>query len=337
MSTTKLSEVLPVIGDVSVADTSLDFVILNGERIPVVNMTEEAALAAGWTFTESDGELTITDVPTLSAPTHVRIPDFVDGLPVRQIGTSVWEGDPLDATLFRKSGTRLNLTGVTSLTLQTVGNSFVGGLDDSTEYSHSCENLSLVNLPSLTTAGDLTFYQCTSLEFVHLPALTTTGSGTFWNCSSLESVPLPLLTTVGNSAFNGCTSLVSVKLPLLTTTGASTFWNCSSLESVHLPLLTTAGNSAFYNCSSLVSVFLGAHFTPSGTTNFYLNASQDLVIYYPPGDEGYGAFWPNASATENGVDARPTVPDFQRWSGPVNEGEIAIRDGNTFVSAAPWV
>ena len=297
-------------------------VFVDGEMIEVVYMTGAEATAAGWTFSESSGELTITDVPTLSSPTHVRIPDFVDGLPVRHIGDSGL------GELFRKDGTVTNITGITSLTLTTSGN----------RTFYGCTSLESVSLPSLAATGDYTFYGCTSLVSAYLPSLTTAGRGAFYGCTSLESVNLPALTTAGSSTFYDCTSLESLHLPSLTAAGEETFGSCSSLVSVSLPALTTALNSTFRNCSSLESVFLGAHFNPSSTTNFfYTDASQDIIIYYPPGDEGYGAFWPNGSATEIGDDARIAVPDIQRWNGVINDGEVLVRNGNDYESGTPWI
>ena len=293
-----------------------DYVFVDGEMIPVVYMTGDEATAAGWTFSESGGELTITDVPTLSSPTHIRIPDFVDGLPVRHIGDSgPWE-------LFRKAGTVTNITGITSLTLTTVADNTFSG----------CTSLVSANLPSLTTAGHNTFYNCPSLESVNLPLLTTAGHNTFEFCESLVSVNFPSLTILGNQTFGDCLGLVSVDLPSLTTLGVSTFLVCSSLVSANLPSLTAAGDETFRECENLKSVFLGAHFTPSGTTDFYTDTSQDLVIYYPPGDTGYGAFWPDGTATENSNIARPVVPDSQRWNGVINDGEAMVRNGNDYES-----
>ena len=322
---TRLSTSLPGVTAIpSAVDGGTSFAVDGTYADEVVSVTLAEATTDGWAFTTANGEHTITDAPELSEPTHVRIPDFVDGLPVRHISLAMEEGE-----IFRKAGTIANITGVTSLTLTTVP----------TLAFHECTFLESVNLPSAIMLGDSsTFFNCNSLASVNLPALTTLAHSTFNGCASLESVNFPALTTVtGNGVFYNCSALKSANLPLLSTVAHSLFFGCASLESVNLSALTAVdGNTFFYNCTALKSVLLGEYFDPSTYNHFLTNTPADLVFYYKPGASFPGNFWPNTEATENSNEARLAVPDLKRWAGPLNDGEVAVRDGNTFVSGTPW-
>jgi hypothetical protein len=151
-------------------------------------------------------------------------------------------------------------------------NNVFGGNNNS-----GCENLTTVNLPLLTTAGDDCFYSCfslttidlpslttagdycfdsTSLTTIDLPSLTTAGDGCFYNCTSLTTINLPSLTTAGDDCFGSCTSLTTIDLPSLTTAGDICFINCTSLTTIDLPSLTTIGDGCFNNCTSLTTIDL---------------------------------------------------------------------------------
>ena len=99
------------------------------------------------------------------------------------------------------------------------------------------------------------FVGCTGLTSVTIPnSVTTIGELAFYECSGLTSVTIPnSVTFIGDYAFYGCTGLTSVTIPnSVTTIGNYAFYNCSGLTSVNIPNSVTAiGYAAFYGCSGL--------------------------------------------------------------------------------------
>ncbi len=198
--------------------------LFNNNRI-LTNETDEAALAAlaayaaywppnatasSWfTFTTNNGAITITGY-NIAGGTDVVIPDYINGLPVTEIG----------ANAFMESG-------VTSIrgagNVVTVGN-----------YAfYYCSSLASVTLPQAQTVGDYAFNYCQSLTSASLPQVQTVGDGAFYYCSSLTSVSVPQVQTVGDYAFADCDSLASVSLPQVQTVGYIAFYYCTSLTSVY--------------------------------------------------------------------------------------------------------
>ena len=149
---------------------------------------------------------------------------------------------------------------------------------------------------SVTTIGELAFYNCQSLENIDIPAsVTTIGEGAFAWCTSLQCIDIPdSVTTIGESAFAGCSSLQSInvedenqhyasvdgvlyskdltiikKVPEgvglksfsisdnVTTIGEWAFSRCKALKRVDIPnSVTTIGYMAFSNCSALQSIHM---------------------------------------------------------------------------------
>ena len=133
-------------------------------------------------------------------------------------------------------------------------NTFVTSVENA--FLSSCYNLTLVDLPNLTSAGDSFLMYCKSLTSVSSPNLTSAGDNVLYGCSNLTLVDLPNLTSAGGSFLYGCESLTSVDLPNLTSAGDSFLMYCKSLTSVSSPNLTSAGDSFLYGCESLTSVDL---------------------------------------------------------------------------------
>ena len=114
---------------------------------------------------------------------------------------------------------------------------------------------------SVTSIGDMAFYDCSSLTSITLPeSVTSIGADAFFQCSSLTYINIPKgvteITCGAGGTFWGCSSLTSITLPEgLTSIGREAFWDCSSLKSITIPkTVTSIGEGAFSGCSSLTII-----------------------------------------------------------------------------------
>ena len=73
-------------------------------------------------------------------------------------------------------------------------------------YLNGEEVKDLVIPNSVTSIGDLAFYDCSGLTSVTIPnSVTSIGDYAFWGCSGLTSVTIPnSVTSIGWGAFSGC-------------------------------------------------------------------------------------------------------------------------------------
>lgn len=78
-------------------------------------------------------------------------------------------------------------------------NTFVTNVENA--FLESCKNLTYVELPNLTSAGDYVLQSCENLTHVELPNLTSARSQLMHLCSNLRSVEIPKLTTLSGSQY----------------------------------------------------------------------------------------------------------------------------------------
>ena len=170
---------------------------------------------------------------------------------------------------------------------------------------------------SVTSIGDLAFYECTGLTSVTIPnSVTSIGGGTFHDCSGLTSVTIPnsvtsigdhafywsgltsvtipnSVTSIGSRAFSFCTGLTSVTIPnSVTSIGDEVFYYCSGLTSVTIPnSVTSIGDNFFYGCSGLTSVTIPNSVTSIGDNVFYgCSSLTSVTIPNSVTSIGEGAF-----------------------------------------------
>ncbi len=146
-----------------------------------------------------------------------------------------------------------NYYGTHSTTDNEIGNSM---------FCKTC--LEKVILPnSVTSVGELAFWQCVSLSDIHMPVnITTIKPRAFSGCTSLESIEIPEgVNQIPWAAFSDCTSLKNIKLPESLSAWISidenAFAGCTSLETIDLPEnMNAMGEEVFSGCTSLSNIIL---------------------------------------------------------------------------------
>ena len=177
-----------------------------------------------------------------------------------------------------------NLSEFSAERLEIIGNNAFAPNDENGTYVNQ---ITSVNLPSLTYVGDYAFYGSMLLQSIDLSKVTFVGEGAFALCSALESVTLTdTLTEIPGYAFYACTALSNIDLSYLVKIGEGAFCavplpeelrldnvehidgyafietydnngievGTNNVVSVYAPKLTFLGDQAFAGCEKLVSV-----------------------------------------------------------------------------------
>jgi fibronectin type 3 domain-containing protein len=221
--------------------TILVLLLLLGAFFVVATGTVSADQEGDYTFTVSDGKVTIIGYTGTGGA--IIIPSTLGGYPVVAIGNSA----------FYSANGQLITSVIIPANITSIGN---------TSFQY-CSLLAYVAIPnSVTFIGDNAFSSCTSLTSVVIPNnITTFGNYTFSNCTSLVSVIIPSnVTSIGDYAFYNCSALDSVTIGSgATSIGQYALSMCTSLTTVTIPSnVTSIGYSAFHECTNLTSMtFLG--------------------------------------------------------------------------------
>ena len=199
----------------------------------------------------------------------VNIPETIDNLPVKNIGSYAFED-------------------CTSLTNVSISNSVT---DIGFMAFYRCESLSSIRIPdSVINIGISAFSGCVNLKEINISRnVTNIGDSAFEGCVGLISVNIPSsVTNIGDSVFEGCVGLTDVTIQNgVTSIGNSMFYKCSSLTSVSIPDSTTdIGYSAFSRCTNLTSIIMPDSVKSIGAyafenTEYYNNSDNwsDDVLY----------------------------------------------------------
>ncbi len=188
---------------------------------------------------------------------------------------------------------------------------------------------------SVTSIGDMAFWDCISLTSITIPnSVTSIGRGAFEYCSSLTSITIPnSVTSIGDDAFGDCHDLTSITIPnSVTSIGYRAFWGCFSLTSIVVESgnstydsrencnaiietatntliagcqntiipnsVTSIGGSAFEGCISLTSITIPNSVTSIESSAFsYCRSLTSITIPNSVTSIGEGAFWDCRSLT----------------------------------------
>jgi predicted small lipoprotein YifL len=220
----------------------------------------DAANAKGVTAEDFDYDVTrdgtgIVITRYKGMATIVNIPAVIEGLPVKELGTSKELGmsRTFRATPVFSGNTRIvSVTLPDSLTTIPDGQRRWSSFEPSGAFGafENCTSLSSVTLSrNLKKIPGNMFTGCTGLTSVTIPeGVTDIGEQAFAECSGLTSVTLPnSITAIDKYAFYGCSSLAAVTLPdSLSFMGAGAFKNCG-LTGVVLPGNLRTLEGAFHN------------------------------------------------------------------------------------------
>ena len=186
---------------------------------------------------ERDGYIYIDRYEDNGTPaTQITVPGWLDGLPVRVIGTSAFASKKFLQSVTLPEGLwEINPTAFTS-----------------------CERLTYVYIPdSVNNIGRDAFSYCGQLQSIRLPAgISSINDSTFAGCHALSEITVPSnVLHIEREAFANCFSLQTVTLNEgLQTLAAKVFSNCSNLRSITIPKSVTSIGSGVFDGCHLVQV-----------------------------------------------------------------------------------
>lgn len=208
---------------------------------------------------------------TLAITRHIKIPDFIDGMPVVELGENIIE---------RNLKLRLRQIQLPN-SISKIGRKTFEG----------CQRLEYVNIPNeLTTLPEYCFESCWNLLNIDLNNVTNCEVAAFYDCRKLKEIDFSKIINIDERIFAGCIALEKVKLSdNLTYIATDMFHNCRKLKEINLSdNITTILDSAFFNCKELEEIKFPKNlkaiyayaFQKSGITTFTAPEKLDSIGAY---------------------------------------------------------
>lgn len=229
-------------------------------------------------------------------PTHVTIPESIDGFPVVYIE---------DDAFFPFTYTNRNTS------LISVDASQASYITSFNRIFAVCENLETVILgDALTSIENDAFYGCSSLKSITIPPNVIKIHNSVFMKSGLESITLnENLEELYQDVFRECKSLKSITFPeKLWLISTSCCLDCSALEEITFEGGSIIEQGVFDNCTSLKKVTI----TATRYVNMHCQACPEDMI---PDD--FSSFYntPIALGTEGAVIYYPRFSDYPNQYG----------------------
>ncbi len=251
--------------------------VQKAEAATGIRASEESSVTEEGVSYQFDAETgTIVKATVTEVNAAIRIPEEIDGVPVKAIGMQAFVEQTNLKTLTIPScvesigenafGACLGLTSVVMESEEIEdadGMKTIQGVSEiGANVFMQCTSLQQVILPgSLEVIPENTFRECRSLTDVTIPeGVLRTGHLSFYLCESLETITFPDgFEEVGDQSFYQCDNLTTVNFGTgLKKIGLMAFRDCPQLVNfnttggVKLPDgLTELGESTFYECDSL--------------------------------------------------------------------------------------
>ena len=215
--------------------------------------------ASGFTYTVSDGKVTITGYNG-ELKGAVTIPSYIENCPVTAIGDSAFiSRTEVTSFLLPSTVTEIGASAFEDCA-SLISIALPNKIKSIGERAFSkCHKMFSIRLSkNISVLADSVFESCSELSKIELPEkIEEIGKYAFAYCSSLVELNIPEKVTVLNeNTFDGCSELIFVGLPeTLKEIKCYTFYGCEKLQSVSIPItVVEVGDSAFAECSSLLSV-----------------------------------------------------------------------------------
>lgn len=170
-----------------------------------------------------------------TAGSHIKIPDFIDGRPVIELGPKLTEYiDP-------------NMLIQVQLP-ETIKKLGFGSFKDA-------KKLQYINIPkNLESISDECFMN-TALINIDLSNIKSIGNKAFYNCQNINNMDLSNATDIGEYAFAMCRKLQNVSLSQTLRTLRDGVFRQTNIENIHLPeCLERLGDGVFEECKNLKNI-----------------------------------------------------------------------------------
>lgn len=276
------------------------------------------AHAATWYYTVTNGEASITDLPT-GTTGDVFVPSEINGYPVTSIS--------------RRAFDNCNITSVN------IPNSVSSIGEYAFNYCAAMTNITIPN--SVESIGHNAFRDCVSLTEITIPgSVNKLETSLFYNCTKLQNVHLSEgICDIGNYTFYGCESLQEIALPnSVTTIGHYAFACCWDLTRIRIESnVTSLGDGVFNGTEDLEIRFFGTESQweaiEKGNNAIPSNATvRFLTPYYITYDANGGSHAPQNQYDGDGAKISGQIPKregywFRGWSTSV-DGEAEYQPGD---------
>ncbi|MDE6850724.1 MAG: leucine-rich repeat domain-containing protein, partial [Clostridia bacterium] len=168
-------------------------------------------------------------------------------------------------------------TGVKSVTLPDA----ISVLPD--RIFESCSLLTTVNYSTVTSVGELAFYECVKLTGIEFKSgLTEIGDRAFGGCAALATVTLPdTVTAIGENCFYEC-PFESINTAGVESIGAGAFYKCENITALNLSNVVSIGEGALRFCNSMTEITIGNKLESIGERPFVDNPALEKVSINSP-------------------------------------------------------
>lgn len=178
-----------------------------------------------------------------------------------------------------------------------------------------CNNLTRLTLPSsLTTIGDMAFFNSGLLSLTFKDSPVSIGSNAFNACYGLQSIDFGTkIVSLGSSCFQYCSSLTSISLPGSVTTISNAFQNCSQLQTSSVD----STNPNFYSLD-------GVTYSKDGSSIVIFPARKSGTLSLPAGLSSFDSSINNNGNSLSSITIPATNTKYSTQDGVLYDKEAKV-------------